>query len=482
MGGERQDAMSHRHKDNVLDSACTILDRDLGAPCTGQPVEEPGNPGSRRSELEGRSMNLRRLLVCSAALLCVSLVITSSAVGQDTLVEDDFNRPDGPVGNGWSTWGDGQLGGSSTTLSGGTLRTFGWPNQAGGVYRSLLVRFPVRFSFEFSTTAGHDGGWLIAFNSEVALPPYQFPQVSFLQYRGSGEVTRTHRDVNAANVFVNAQASTPRANFDLVPTRVTGVVNADLSATFDVGGTIYTFPPAVQPWAGNTGSTLVLGNANATRGPHFIDNFVLSSAISETPGVSGVQPDAGGNGGIVTARIAGAKFTDGVSVSLIGNGTEIVASSVQIVDPSVLAASFDLRGAAPGVRDVAVSFPGGLVATLGSAFTIEQGGSPQIWVDTVGRGLIRPGFEQTYYVLLGNRGTVDSGPASVWVSFPQQFSWRSVDGWVVTDSASSSSGNRLVSLDVPSVPAGWAVAVPLTLSPPPGFGGSFRLRTWTNAK
>lgn len=72
---------------------------------------------------------------------------------------DNFNRPDGAVGNGWSTFGGG------AAISGGELETFGLPNQGGGVYRSFPVVFPVAFSFDFRTNAPSDGGWGITLNS-----------------------------------------------------------------------------------------------------------------------------------------------------------------------------------------------------------------------------------------------------------------------------------------------------------------------------
>ena len=99
---------------------------------------------------------------CVAFAVFLSLVLLVPASEAQFKVTDNFNRPDGAPGLGWSTWGNG------AQISGNQLETFGQPNVAGGIERTLDVTFPLSFSFDFSTSAPSDGGWLIGFNAAGA--------------------------------------------------------------------------------------------------------------------------------------------------------------------------------------------------------------------------------------------------------------------------------------------------------------------------
>ena len=41
-------------------------------------------------------------------------------------------------------------------ISNGELQTFGYPNKAGGVYRTLPVTFPLTFAFDSNTQSTRD--------------------------------------------------------------------------------------------------------------------------------------------------------------------------------------------------------------------------------------------------------------------------------------------------------------------------------------
>jgi hypothetical protein len=88
-----------------------------------------------------------RLLLTAAALLTFCSVTLSA----QTIFSDDFNRPDGAAGNGWSAWRGYAYDPPDISLLNGELVTRGYPNAAGGVYRTLPVTFPVAFSFDFRT-------------------------------------------------------------------------------------------------------------------------------------------------------------------------------------------------------------------------------------------------------------------------------------------------------------------------------------------
>jgi hypothetical protein len=59
----------------------------------------------------------------------------------------NFNRPNGPVGNGWGTF-------NGSTLVNGSVQTFGSNAAGGGIYRSFPVTLPVTFAFDFAGSGG----------------------------------------------------------------------------------------------------------------------------------------------------------------------------------------------------------------------------------------------------------------------------------------------------------------------------------------
>ncbi len=107
---------------------------------------------------------------------------------------------------------------------------------------------------------------------------------------------------------------------------------------------------------------------------------------------STITPDHGGNTGTVTVRVSGKGLEAGATVKLTGSGSDIVGSNTTLLNPGILGTTFDLTNATPGVRDLAVNNPDGTSVTLSRAFTIEQGGAPQINVQIIGprQNSIRP--------------------------------------------------------------------------------------------
>jgi uncharacterized repeat protein (TIGR01451 family) len=248
---------------------------------------------------------------------------------QQTFV-DDFNRPDGAVGNGWSNWWCGQFNSYNVSLSGGELTTQGCPNLAGGIYRTLPISFPAAFSFDFRTLDSDGGGWQIAFNTApvTSLPPPSGTnsQLMFYQYSGSGPVTRGYLS-GGVMVQESAQASGQRNYRDSTRARVSGVVNADLSSTITVhyndglapDPVTFSFGPAVNPSNTQPGSVLVLGNSSAFTGPHIFDNLVIGpplplSSLSLTPSTV-----AGGQSSTGTVTLQNPAPPGGATVSLSGS-------------------------------------------------------------------------------------------------------------------------------------------------------------------
>lgn len=133
-----------------------------------------------------------------------------------------------------------------------------------------------------------------------------------------------------------------------------------------------------------------------------------------------IAPNRGGDNGSVTSRISGQALQEGAAVRLVRSGQADIAGSDVSLDQggSILIVTFDLKGKARGVWDVVVTNPDGGTGLLPAAFTIEEGRDARTWVDIIGRDLARPGREQTWLILYGNRGNVDANGVMLAVSIP----------------------------------------------------------------
>ncbi len=166
------------------------------------------------------------------------------------------------------------------------------------------------------------------------------------------------------------------------------------------------------------GNAYVIGTAESTDFPtanplqptHPLggyEAFVTKIFDSTTFSVATIAANKGGNGGEVSVAILGNVFRPGSTAKLRATSQpDIEGKNPTVINSAKLNTTFDLRGAAPGLRDVVVTAPDGTTATLRDGFTIEQGGSPQPWGQIIGRD-IRLGREQTYQIVIGNRGNVD---------------------------------------------------------------------------
>ena len=156
-----------------------------------------------------------------------------------------------------------------------------------------------------------------------------------------------------------------------------------------------------------------------------IDTFIPSGVIGSisgmvfTPGSSvplEIRPNHGGNAGLVTVLITGSGFQSGTTVKLTGLSPDLFGTNTTLPYPSALGTTFDLTGAALGVRNVVVTNPDNTSVTLPAGFTVEQGGAPQISVNIIGRDKIRIGQQQTYYSIIQNHGTVDASNVAAFVT------------------------------------------------------------------
>jgi len=205
-----------------------------------------------------------------------------------------------------------------------------------------------------------------------------------------------------------------------------------------------------------------------------IGNFVPPGAAGVIGGIAftptntqatAVAPNHGGNAGSVTIQVIGGNFQPGAQLKLTGIGPDIVGSMATTASASAIAATFNLRGAAVGPRNVVVVNPDNSTSILANTFTVEQGGTTQIWTEIVGKNLIRFGREQGFFITYGNRGNVDA--LGVHLTFMVPAAVASSLGFgnevgVVTKAASGA--NTFITVNLGRVPAGAASQLPIFLT------------------
>jgi len=209
----------------------------------------------------------------------------------------------------------------------------------------------------------------------------------------------------------------------------------------------------------------------------------LTPQGSNTLRIDRILPNRGGNSGTVTASIFGRSLLTDVQVKLTATGQpDIVGSNTTLQSGSFLTTRFDLTGAARGVRDVVVINPDSTTARLAGGFTIEASGAPAVWVDVIGRSVIRGGRSQIYYVQYGNRGNIDAYDQIVWVSIPTFMNWKIPNGQPLPSaSGETDEGDTLLAFDLSLITAAGTGVIPLNLIAPsdPEFGHKqFDIQAW----
>ncbi|MGC9349860.1 MAG: DUF7619 domain-containing protein, partial [Anaerolineae bacterium] len=139
-----------------------------------------------------------------------------------------------------------------------------------------------------------------------------------------------------------------------------------------------------------------------TAGPFEIGVTSYNFSLTE------VSPERGGNTGQVTLLISGGAIPPSSTVTLRhATAGAIPALATHWTDGNQIAATFDLTGVAPGTTDVEVA-DGATVRTLTAAFTVEAGGTPDVWLRLSGPEVVRTGRPNEYTVSWGNQGAVDA--------------------------------------------------------------------------
>lgn len=192
-----------------------------------------------------------------------------------------------------------------------------------------------------------------------------------------------------------------------------------------------------------------------------ISALIFSARITVTSSTQfGITPNVGGNAGKVTVRISAPGITTGATAKLatqgqpdiLGEDTEILSG---VENSNVLGTTFDLRGAAPGFRDVIVALSDNSSFTLPSGFQVLEGGRASLTVELLGPSVVRAGRDATFLIVVRNTGLIDAELISLeLLRFGEQIS---------PTTASLPSAPPIIPY-FPSIPAGSQVTAPIPLN------------------
>lgn len=193
-----------------------------------------------------------------------------------------------------------------------------------------------------------------------------------------------------------------------------GVGNYSGPFNFEVGSA----PIAVVAEDFNLDGLMDLAIANQSSA----DISILTNLREAEFQVYSITPDVGGDSGIVSVNISGRLIEDGVTVSLeSGAGTISTQAPAVTKSGTIISTSFDLTGQVLGVYDVVVTNPNGSSDTIKEGFTIEEGRPAKLWMEVLGRDLVRAGNPMFYQIQYGNSGNVDwDGLAFITIQIPQE--------------------------------------------------------------
>lgn len=247
-----------------------------------------------------------------------------------------------------------------------------------------------------------------------------------------------------------------------------GVTQGEQQSEFDayqVPG--YAYFPYEFPITGNAFQTQF---ANGDSSPDGNDIFF---SILGSGNAGAVGPTSGGNTGDVTLTITGSGFQSGATCELVLGGTTITSTSAIVSSGGAsITCTFALNGAAVGSYNVEVANPdGGGTFTSNNAFTVNSNGQPNVWVNIVGRDVIRTGSPSQVTISYGNSGEVDAYFTQLDVQFsPNLNATYNVGvspGVALTapaiTSGSNTSGSYL-SLMIPRMPAGSSGSFVVTIT------------------
>jgi RHS repeat-associated protein len=171
--------------------------------------------------------------------------------------------------------------------------------------------------------------------------------------------------------------------------------------------------PQVSAVAGSTSAHTYYVLVDATSLSGASSNFTIQ-ATALTFGVTSVSPGTVGNTGPATLAIHGGELTAGMTYQVIGagaGGTNLTATTVDVVSSSLVYATFDLTNCTPGSYAVSVT-RGSTTSTLPGALSVQQASAAASPVQAMitGPALARVGAMITLNVNYTNTNS-DDAPA-----------------------------------------------------------------------
>ncbi len=125
--------------------------------------------------------------------------------------------------------------------------------------------------------------------------------------------------------------------------------------------------------------------------------------------ITNVHTDTGGDSRHVTTHIEGAQFQEGAVVKLVRPGiAEREPVAYEVVDSSLIIATFDLTDAPHGLYDLKVINPGGQQAVLPYRFLVQRAIEPEVSIGIGGPRVVLAGDVGTYSVTFQNISNLDA--------------------------------------------------------------------------
>ena len=138
--------------------------------------------------------------------------------------------------------------------------------------------------------------------------------------------------------------------------------------------------------------------------------------------ITGLSTYRGGTAKPVTFVISGSGLDPKASVIFIRDGYENILANKVVGDSTrrSLTATFLLSGAEPGEWVLKVVNLNEQYSVAPKSFTIERVGEPDVWVEIIGRSIIRYGRNFKYIIKFGNRGNVDIYDLVLFINLPKK--------------------------------------------------------------
>lgn len=223
-----------------------------------------------------------------------------------------------------------------------------------------------------------------------------------------------------------------------------------------------------------------------------VSNFCNSDTATKLVSVLTLQsiyPSVGGNKGTVTVSVKGTGFSANSVIRLLPalGGSEIKADSVLVNNTgSILTGILNLNGKQPGVYNVVVN-TNSAFDTLKSAFVIQAGELPDVFVDIIGRDVIRGnGTEQKYSIHFGNKSNNDVYAVPLWITgLPKNARWHLYAAIDTVDENNNPTpvevmmddSSKAIPLIIARLPAKSDFTVELGVAVP-AIGDTFQLVSW----